>query len=195
MRIETTTRELYKFEELNEKAKERARDKYREDIDFSFEAECVTDDAIYQLKLLGFDIEHVYWRGFASQGDGACFVGSWHAKDFKGGSEGFPGLEEEFAAIAKEFPEARATIKKRSFHYEHEQTVSIECEEGFEIERDDGPVWSTTDAGNFEDFTRECMQQIYQQLERQWEWINEDEQVDEALIANGYEFTKEGRMI
>jgi hypothetical protein len=88
---------VYKYAELSDKAKERARDWWREasarDNDF---AEFVTDDFREELKALGFDTQRtgrylapndpragdtIQWSGFWSQGDGASFSGTWRASD------------------------------------------------------------------------------------------------------------------
>lgn len=90
--IETT---VYTFDELDERARERARDWYRQtaDQDFSdFGAESVIDDAVRMAEIIGIEIETrpvqlmngkrrqdpvIYWRGFWSQGDGASFEGRY----------------------------------------------------------------------------------------------------------------------
>ena len=42
-----------------------------------FWSESVIEHAEDIAKILGIDIDHIYWSGFGSQGDGACFVGRW----------------------------------------------------------------------------------------------------------------------
>jgi hypothetical protein len=93
---------VYRYKELSDAAKEKARDWYRENVtagcnDF---AEFVTSDFHETLKALGFDVYErrgsyldprdprancstVEWSGFGNQGDGAAFSGSWRASDFK----------------------------------------------------------------------------------------------------------------
>src|SRR5262245_26996132 len=82
--IETT---VYEFDELNDKAKDRARAWYRElcagDNDWS---EPVIEDADRMACILGITITKdrgnkgepmISWSGFSCQGDGASFVGSY----------------------------------------------------------------------------------------------------------------------
>jgi hypothetical protein len=38
------------------------------------------------------------------------------------------------------------------------------------------------------------MRWIYRQLEREYEWLMSDEQVDESIRINEYEFTEEGKL-
>jgi hypothetical protein len=41
--------------------------------------------------------------------------------------------------------------------------------------------------------TRDAMRWVYRMLEAEYDWQTSDEQVDEMLKANGYEFTEEGK--
>jgi hypothetical protein len=88
---------VYKYADLSDEAKARARDWWREaSAGDNFFAEFVTDDFRETLKALGFDIRRtgrylapndpragdtLQWSGFWSQGDGASFSGTWHASD------------------------------------------------------------------------------------------------------------------
>jgi hypothetical protein len=88
---------VFQYAELSDKAKERARDWWREaSAGDNFFAEFATDDFRETLKALGFDIQRtgrylapndpragdtIQWSGFWSQGDGASFSGTWRASD------------------------------------------------------------------------------------------------------------------
>ena len=88
MRTETTT--LYQFDELSDDAKEKARYWYRSGaLDYEW-WDAVYDDAVQCAALLGIDVATrgdrrtqpaIFFSGFNSQGDGACFDGmlSWKA--------------------------------------------------------------------------------------------------------------------
>lgn len=78
MRIIETT--VYKFEELSEPAKEKAREWYRyaTNCDFvDFHAASAIEDFCEIASKIGFSIDSddVHWSGFWSQGDGASFTG------------------------------------------------------------------------------------------------------------------------
>lgn len=83
------TREItvYKFDELSDKAKEKAREWYRDgQLDYDW-WEFVYEQADTAAKHLGIDIDRkgkhtpaIYFSGFWSQGDGACFEGSYRYK-------------------------------------------------------------------------------------------------------------------
>lgn len=202
MRTETTTRTLYQYDELNDKAKEKARDWWREaSANDTIWQECVIDDAMEWLGYLGFSDVKIAFSGFWSQGDGASFTGIWRAKDLQADKASGYGDElkdfiAEFQEIATKYPEASARITRVSHHYCHENTVSIECE-GFESEMNvdgaDVPVVDETRESIFTDICRDLMRKIYRDLEKEYEWQNVDEQVEENIRANEYEFTEDGK--
>ena len=77
-------KEIFKYEELDDRAKDKAKDWYRQ---FIFQDSCdwefVFEDAKRAADILGIDIDHrrgsrepaIYFSGFCNQGDGACFEG------------------------------------------------------------------------------------------------------------------------
>lgn len=83
----TIETEVYQYSELDDAAKEKACDWYRDaSRDTSFWSEHILDEAPKLLAWCGFSIDTrrgtkhepaIYWNGFYSQGDGACFEGSW----------------------------------------------------------------------------------------------------------------------
>lgn len=140
--MRTKTVELYKYDELSDAAKEKARDGYRRALaDDELYRESVYDMAADAAVLFGFDIRQrrvklmngatelrpaIYYSGFWNQGDGACCEGVWCASDVKPGAlaKEFPKDEElqriaaEFERIAVAYPEARFSVKHRG-HYTH----------------------------------------------------------------------------
>lgn len=82
--IETT---VYTYAELSDAAKAKARDWYRDmSRDDSFWHESTIENMVETLNAMGFSIDTargskttpaIFFSGFWSQGDGACFEGSW----------------------------------------------------------------------------------------------------------------------
>jgi hypothetical protein len=83
--VETT---VYRFDELSEEAKDKARAWYRETTSYEDWSEFVYDDFERICAILGVRLKtsvvrlcgggtrqkpHIYFLGFSSQGDGACF--------------------------------------------------------------------------------------------------------------------------
>lgn len=205
-RIQETT--VYKFSELDDRAKERARDWYRSGA-FDYEwYDCTYDDAKECLALAGFRLDKIYFSGFSSQGDGACFEGGWQAgnaqpvkamKQHAPQDKALHAIAAEARAIAKLRRDASMSVR-HSGHYYHSGCTrfSVECSR----EDDKARTTAEWEARGKEDdaieeriieMSRDAMNWIYKRLETEYDWLNSDEQVDESITANDYEFTAEGR--
>jgi hypothetical protein len=210
MRIETTTRTLYQYSELSDKAKEKAREWYsgtQSEMFDQYGTEFVYEDAATIADLMGLDIRTrrinlkdgthrydpcIYWSGFSSQGDGACFEGNWSAAKVQPGkaAEHAP-KDEKIARIAAEFerialanPGATAS-SKHSGHYYHALCMDIEC-------------WDTDTDGEADKALKEAFRDfanwIYRQLEKEYEYQTGDECATEALTHGDWEFTESGEI-
>jgi hypothetical protein len=200
----TKTINLFTFNELSDSAKEKARNWWREGSnDDTFWSECVIDEAKEEGRNMGLDIDKVYFRGFWSQGDGACFEGTWHACDVKAGETAkdwgdSPATKEirriaaEFEETAKNFPNASFSVK-HSGHYSHEFCTDFNVSLG--EDEDNGSIsqeeWSRAESDLIET-ARDYMRWIYKQLEKEYEYQNSDEVIDELLESNGYTFREDG---
>lgn len=225
MRVKET--KVYQFDELNDRAKERARDWFRtaSTNDFQdYQAETVIDYAARLGAMLGIDICQkpvklmngstrmdplVHWSGFSSQGDGASYSG--HYRYVKGGTravakeaptgivdneEGRLGYEgnNELNRIARELQAVQrrnffrlvASISAGRGHYAHSRTMNID------VERTDGNPVSDEDTETLSELLRDFADWIYRSLEREYEFQNSDEVIDENIRANEYEFNEEG---
>ena len=203
--MKTKTINLYTFEELSESAKEKARDWWRSCNDGdSFWSECTIDEAKEQGRNMGLDIDRVYFRGFWSQGDGACYEGTWHACDVKAGetAKGWGDCEatKEIRRIASCFEELAAKYPSASFrvkhsgHYCHEFSTTFDVSLGEEednLENITQEEWSAAE-GDLIETARDYMSWIYRQLEKEYEYQNSAECIDELLVSNEYTFTEDG---
>ena len=181
---------IYQFDELTDAAKEKARGWFRGiACSDNWWAECVIDDAKHIGAMIGFDVDKIYWRGFSSQGDGACWTGS---ATYSTGCA---------AAVARECPQdseiqriARAWegLQCRNFY---QIRGSVSANDRYMRTRvdayraDDCDVIDEDDAGqtvsDFADW-------IYRSLEREYDYRMSDECVDEDIRANEYEFGEDG---
>jgi len=207
--IETT---VYQFHELQTAAQERARDWYRQSGLHDDWWDAVFDDFQQVCALLGVEIKIrplrlmgggmsaqpcIWFSGFASQGDGACFEGRYRYRP--GASveirSHFP-TDTDLHAIADglqasqkpNFYQLEAQIAHRGSYY-HAHSLDIE------IER---PVanWQPPAEGTSEtliEALRDLARWLNQSLEAEHDHLNSDEAVDETLIANDYSFTDSGR--
>ena len=189
----TIEKTVFTFDELSETAKEKAREWYREGaLDYEW-YDAVYKDAMACAKILGIDITKIYFSGFSSQGDGACFKGSYsYAKEAPKAIKAYAPNDKELLRIAyalqsaqrKAFYQLYATTEHHG-HYYHSgcMAVSVEHENRDVSEAEEDAVMQA-----LRDFAGE----VYVSLEKEYEWLDSDEQVDENIIANEYEFTKEG---
>lgn len=197
--IETT---VYKFDELSDKAKEKARDWYRQaGAGDNYFAEEVIEDAAVIAGLLGIELitrgtkqPHpiIYWSGFSCQGDGACFEGNYyHKPDCMAAVMEHAPTDEKLHTIARMLQNVglgfAATIR-HSGRYYHAYSMSIDIEPT----ADEGePISQETEEalkGAFQDFAN----WIYRELETEYNYQNADEQIDETIRANEYEFEGDG---
>lgn len=207
---ETRTITLYKFEELSSKAKEKAREWYREGLDFDPEFEPYTTAA----KLLGIGFSQraipthsggaryesdIKYSGFYSQGDGASFTGAY---EYAKGS---------LTAITKEFPTettlhriARDLVDLQRKHG-YRLTANITQEGRYVHARTMGceitaPAWLVDGSAEAYNAAQEPLLRlfrdfadwIYKGLEEEYEYQRSDEAVDDNMIANDYTFTVSG---
>jgi len=188
---------VFTLSELSPKAKDRARAWFRSGG--LWDSEAVIEDAKQCLRFAGLTVDNVYFSGFSSQGDGACFEGSWYASAVSadGMKQHAPQdarlhqIAEEFARIAALFPHAYFSVK-HSGHYSHHFctnfTISIVDENDDEIRTNEADAVKK----DLIEVARDAMQWIYRQLEKDYDWYNEDAQVDEMIEANEYTFTEDG---
>lgn len=202
----------YEFEELDEAAKERARDWYREGaFDYDW-YDGVYEDAARVFDILGITSQKpvklmngstrydpcIWFSGFSSQGDGACFEGSYRyakgsakkIREYAPQDKLLHAIADTLAAIQKKnFYRLEAHIR-HSGHYYHEYCASIDVLNSETSDYVDGDTKERVIEA-----LRDLMRWIYRRLEQEYEWLNSDEQVDESIIANEYEFDKDGRLI
>ncbi len=141
---------------------------------------------------MGIEISEVYYSGFWSQGDGACFEGGYsYVKGSVYKVKEHAPLDTELHRIVtalallqhNNFYKLSATVKHRGYYY-HENRTDIDIEG---TEKDDTE-------NSLKELLRDFMRWIYSQLEKDYEFQNSDETVDENIIANEYEFTEEGNI-
>ena len=152
--------------------------------------ECVIDDAKHIGALIGFDIDKVYWTGFWSQGDGACFEGICYLRP------GGPVLVRRYAPEDTDLHDIAdvwvsehrrsgwgwvCSIKQRG-HYCHEN-----CTE-FNWTHEAHPWEDPENVKALEDVARRFMRWIYDRLEDEYKHLTSDEAVIDALEANEVEF-------
>lgn len=209
--IETT---VYQYDELSDRAKEKAREWYSQFVfNDSCDWDCIYEDAANVAEILGIDLRQkrvtlmngqhrydpcIYFSGFSSQGDGACFEGNYvYAKGAAKKIREYAPQDAELHRIA----DALQEVQRRHFyrlvagmahrgHYHHSGCMDVSVEDSEDRWRD---------IGDAEDDIRQLMRDfadwIYSQLEKEYEYQTSDEAVEEAIRANEYEFDEDGERI
>lgn len=202
---------VYRLDELDDAAKDKARAWYREggfDHDWydavyaDFEAICCLIGVTLRttsVRLMSGGSQQrpcIYFRGFWSQGDGACFEGSYaYARNAPTEIRAYAPKDTDLHKIAdalqavqrRNFYQLRAVTRHRG-HYYHEYCMDVAVERASLTSQD-----MTDDA---EDIVIEAMRDLarwlYRQLERDYEYQTSDVSVDQTIIANAYTFTGTG---
>jgi len=196
--MQLQTIKTFSFSELSESAKDSVLSNSR-NINTDYDWHNDDDDDFKSIcSLLGIDVDNIYYSGFSSQGDGACFEGAYTYKSglLKAIKEYAP-IDKELHRIAKQLQLVKyrgvsATIK-HSGHYYHEYCTDIavyqEDKDGYSD--DDAPIELSDE---ITELMRDLMRWLYKSLESQYEYLTSDEAIIETIEANDYQFTEDGEL-
>lgn len=203
---------VYEFDELSDKAKEKAREWYRKaSADDDWWSDAVLEDAYAIAELLGLDIKPVRrydpergitFTGFWSQGDGASFSGYFRGTEGNAQEavRGYAPKDEDLHAIAAQFDavwkmtgEGLTVRITQSGNYCHEYSMDYEFAHEWWAEDDLTPAKAWEVEAAIIEACRAFARWIYRQLDEAYNYNNSDEAVDENIRCNNYTFTAEGR--
>jgi hypothetical protein len=199
---------LYQFDELSDKAKEKARDWFRSVDDFDANYEPAETAA----KLLGIEFGvrtislmsgktrqevDIRYSGFSSQGDGASFTGTYSYR--KGCSKAIRaefGKDDELYRITDEL-----TALQKKHGYKLHTTITQSGRDVHKYTMDTATIIDTPAQKEVEQryaegmlgLMRDFAQWIYDGLEEEYNYRQSDEAVDEDIRANEYDFREDGR--
>ncbi|QBJ04488.1 hypothetical protein HOV23_gp085 [Pseudomonas phage Lana] len=213
---------VFKFDQLSEKAQAHALEKnYERNVDHEW-WDSTYDDAVMMAAVMGIEIENrrgsnpqpaIWFSGFSSQGDGACFEGTYRYRkgalkalkseaparykntetkqwvDVEGNVELHAicrGLQD---VQSRHFYKLEADVKQRG-HYNHSGCTHIEVTHSDDQYRDLGE-----DEELIKQLLRDFMDWIYARLEKEYEYLTSEEQLKESLIADEVEFDEEGNRV
>ena len=181
---------IYQFDELADAAKEKAREWFRGSADDNWWSESVIDDAKRIGALVGFDVDGIYWRGFWSQGDGACWAGSvrYAAGCAREVAREFPA-DTELQRIARQWQ----VLQRRNFYQIRGSVVANDRH----MRTRSADVYRADDAGTVDEcgidqLVSDFADWVYRALEKEYDYQMSDECVDEGIRANEYEFDEDG---
>ena len=203
----------YTFDELSADAKENAREWWRSCESRDFDPDCTLDDAATIADLMGIDLRTrpvrlmnggtryapcILYSGFSSQGDGACFEGSY---SYRKGSVAAVKAHAPLDKTLHDIVQGLADIQREHFYqlgasvshtgrYYHAHSTSIDVTYAGDDYRDLGDADETV-----KDLLRDFMDWIYRQLEAEYSFAMSNESVDESIRINDYRFAEDGRVL
>lgn len=211
----TIQQTVYKFDELSARAKEKAREWWRncESSDFGAHGE-IYEPAETAAQILGISFRQttvklhsgmtrlepdIRWEGFHMPGCGACFVGSYHFR--KNAAEKIRAewpQDEKLHAIADELKAIQAGYRVANGKFlevlidqdgrsVHATSMRVTVLEADGAEVEDGDVIERVRWAmiNFANW-------IFDGFEAEYDYRMSDESADESMVCNDYEFDEDG---
>jgi hypothetical protein len=174
-------------------------EKYRDcNVDFNDWWDYVYEGFIDDMKAIGVRVDNIYFSGFWSQGDGACFEGAVQDRElFMKNFEGYPMIRK----LVVDGGSVYLSVE-HSGHYYHENCTRWNYEwETFEqilpaptefhekvIAIMDEEL--DTEASAFEEeaieFMKDKMRELYSRLSDEYDHLTSDEVVAETIVANDW---------
>lgn len=204
--------EVFKYEELDDRAKEKAREWYTRDYpdhdwwDSCYEVFTEVCEIIgveldtESVRLMGGGTRkepQIQFSGFWSQGDGASFTGRYEycctavdkIREYAPKDTELHSIVDALEGLGKAYPSpvwVRITHRGR---YSHSGCMSFDG--GVMETVDSEGEWFEPELTNLDEFAdqlRNLADWMYSRLEKEYEWLTSDEVVEENIIANAYEF-------
>ncbi len=173
-------------------------EKYRDiNVDFDDWHEYVVDLFKEDMKAIGINVDRVYFTGFWSQGDGACFEGN----------AVFPKFMDNYPV--DKYPMIRKVLENKGSvhfttdhegHYYHYNSIRYSCDVEFLYQVLDAPTdfqeqivevydkQLELEVPDFEketlEFFQDKMKELYSRLQNEYENLVSDEAVWETIVAN-----------
>lgn len=183
-KIITQNIELFTYAELSDSAQEKAHNDYVVNMD-SYELDCTLEDCKEILQFIGVSDPCIYYSGFCSQGDGACFTGYYEYKkgflkhilsEYPCDTELHAICKQLFTLQAKNFYRLSGTLE-HSGRYYHEYCMRFA---GY------------SDNSDLLEVLRDLARYIYKRLENENDYFTSEAYFMEWCIDNDVFFEADG---
>lgn len=206
--MKTIQKTIYTFDELDEKAKEKAINSFREDpIDFEFEADAVMEYWKDKLQEIGFEDAEIAYSGFYHQGEGASFTSDINVPKVISSMIYCNEINSKRTLLYDKLLkldeikviELIYIVYRTSNHYSHEMTVSVDSDSDFYLNECPKAYDYFHDRfeelrDDIQEYMRSICQSIFFDLRNSYEHIQSDEYISENIRNNEYEFYADGIM-
>jgi hypothetical protein len=188
MKTKTIKVKLYTFDELSDK--EKVLNEYRDiNVDYDGWYNFVIENWQEKLEKLGYEDVKIYFSGFYSQGDGACFTAKVNIPKWIKAHK----ASKRFKKLLNEYNKgiyAFITIK-HNYRYYFSTSTTVDYEGGMDLS-DKAYEQLEEIARWIEDEREKLGNTIYKDLEEEYKYLTSDEAVRETIIANDYMFMEDG---
>lgn len=186
------------FDELSEKAKERACQQIGDAMtDDEWWYEPIFDMFVGRCREYGMevDVDDIHFTGFYSQGDGASFTcNNIDTKKLLNSLE--IQISDELEEKASDY--IKVSISRTTNRACHEQTVKVDVDvDALVEEEDEETIQDIQDVADTLEFKLEALkdnlcQKLYYDLELEYDYLHSAEYVDEIAYDNGMLFLEDG---
>lgn len=210
----STTKTVYKFNELDDGAKQNALEDYAlNGLDYDW-WDCQEERLKEDMEEIGITVDKMYFSGFYTQGSGACFEGHvddwpkflWETGLWQQYLRCFANADElgrmEWTTCGNcphenslEFNDWELVM--RTVHQDQDwtqaeggiaqETFNDYTEKQFRQELEDLP-------GEVEQIVKDTCHQLYKDLQEDWEYLTSMEAFEETCEANDWEFEEDGSL-
>lgn len=183
---------VYTFDELPEDIQEKVLEAMSDiNIDYGW-WDFIFYDVKECAKILGIDIEQIYFSGFSSPGDGACFEGTYRynkgsvkeIKKYAPDDKELHDIAEKLMQEQKKCMYKLEAVVKQRGHYSHSGCTDITVSsDGYYV-----------DNVELQGILRQFMNWIYWKLEKEYKYLSSRDAIRETIVCNNYEFDSEGNL-
>ena len=185
--MEQVTINAYRFDELTEKAKERAMEWINEStFSDSFWSESVTDDAKTIGAILGLYIDSIYWDQYLFVTIDAHYS---YAKGWKKKLKEYAPNDEDLLIIGQDLQDLQKHVKW-PYQWKYWARINEKGRNGMGIESDFPEL-----DNNLADIVEEFCRWISRNLRKESDYLESEEYMLEAAEANNWRFDEKGRII
>lgn len=192
--MKTKTIKLYTFDELSEEAKKKALEKlYDINVYDDYWYDDMLEEFKEDMKKMGYYVENVYFRGFWSQGDGACFTGSVDILEYVK----IKKLGNKYRKLLHYVKDMGGSVDiTTSGRYYHPETMRFEDNiiQMGSLYDDEILQQATIIVDLIEKEAREKVDELYERLEEQYDYLVSEEAIIDTIECNDYYFTKDGEL-
>lgn len=179
---------VYTFDELSAEAKEKALE-WGRDLNVGRDDwyTCVYEDYETKLADLGYKDIKMYFSGFWSQGDGACFTASIDIPAWLKAHK-----LSKYRALAQAYRDGDAIINiTHNWRYYFATSTDVDPNDYRASEK--AQIQMEDVVARIEKEREIIGNELYRALEKNYEYLASDREVAETIRINEYTFTKEGK--